>query len=223
MRGQGLPMGPGALQPGQKPGTIYIEALDEWVDAKTWSDTVIYDTEQIVTPFAAGNQLVMFRNLAFPAGVRKDLRYTNMVTPSQLPSGWYAKVWAMSVRVLQTETALGSGLFTTHTDVQRILTESVVTFRTGNQKIERELPALMWQGPHGISGVVEVTGPGFSQWSALSNGVPSGAALIEMNYPVELTNEITFDAIFTAPGGLQLDNNTFVMIELHAIQSIPLR
>jgi len=84
------------LTAGKQPGTIWVEALQAWVDAKTWMDNVIYDTELIVTPFAAGDELVFFRNLLFVNGVRKDARHTNMVTPNQLPSGWYAKVWAMS-------------------------------------------------------------------------------------------------------------------------------
>ncbi len=211
------------LQAGQKPGTIYIEAIDTWVDAKSWTDTVIYDTEQVVTPFAAGNQLIFFRNLTFPNGVRKDARYTNMRTASQLPAGWYAKVYAMSLRVLQQETGAGTGLFTTAEDVSRISVEAVGTFRTGNQKEERALPWLMWPSPHGLTGSIFRTGPGFSTWSHLNNGLASAAAMEHLTFAIELTNELTFEGIFTAPGGLTLDNNTMVMMELHAIQSIPLR
>jgi hypothetical protein len=209
---------------GPQPGSIWIEALQEWVDAKSWVDGVIYDTEIVVTPFAAGNTLNFFRNLAFQAtGVAKDARHTNMVTPSQLPSGWYAKVWGLSVRVLQLETALGSGLFTTPEDVQRALYEMVFRFTTGNQKIERDLPALMWPSPYGMSAEVMRTGGAWTTWSSVNNGVPAAGAMYELTFPIELVNELTFQGVLSAPGGLQLDNNIQVMMELHCIQSMPLR
>lgn len=220
---QQIPGGSTPLVAGQRPGSIYIEALDQWVDAKTWMDGVIYDTEQIVTPYAAGTRLDFFRNLNFAAGPRKDERYTNMVTPNQLPSGWYAKVYAMSFRVLQNETAAGSGLFTTAEDVQRIMNEGVALLRTANEKTERELPLLMWPSPYGLTGSIARTGAAWTTWSFINNGIPSVGAMTELRYPVELTNELTFQGTFYAPGGLVLDNNCLVMMELHCIQSRPLR
>lgn len=211
------------LVTGPQPGTIWIEALQQWVDARTWVDGVIYDTELVVTPFAAGDELIFFRNLTFVNGVRKDARHTNMVTPNQLPSGWYAKVFAMSVRVLQLETGAGTGLFTTPEDVQRITFEAICRLRTGAEKTERELPAIMWPSPYGLTGVVTRTGPAWTTWSIVNNGIPSESAIDEMNYPIELTNELTFQGAFRAPGGLTLDGNAMVMMELHCIQSRPLR
>lgn len=216
--GSGSPIIPGAL-----PGTGIIASTGEQVEMKSWNDDVIYDSEQIVTPFAAGNEMFFFRQTTFPAGARKDLRFTNMRTQSQLPSGWFMEVRLLSFRVLQMETVIGGGLFTTAEDVKRLLTEGVVTFRTGNQKIERQLPALMWQSPHGMQGLVTRTGAGWTTWSYVNNGVASPAAVIPLTYPIRLTNELTFEGSFQAPGGLILDNNTFVMMELHGVMSVPLR
>ncbi|MCK5641114.1 MAG: hypothetical protein KAJ19_09965, partial [Gammaproteobacteria bacterium] len=78
------------LVQGPQPGTVWIEALQMWVDMKTWTQEPIYDTEIVVTPVAAGDEYIFFRNPAFPAGIRKDLRHTNMVSQQQLPSGWNA-------------------------------------------------------------------------------------------------------------------------------------
>jgi len=211
------------LQAGAQPGSIWIEALQTWVDAKTWSDGVIYDTELVQTPFAAGAELWFFRSATFATGVRKDERYTNIVTPNSLPSGWYAKIHAMSIRVLQTETAAGSGLFTTAEDVQRIMHEGVAWLYTANEKTERALPIMMWQSPYGLTGSISRTGPAWTTWSVINNGVPSQGAIDEMRYPVELSNELTFQGRLRFPGGLTLDNNCMVMMELHCIQSRPLR
>lgn len=209
------------LQPGPQPGMIWVDALNDYVDARSWTDTVLYDTENLVTPVAAGAITTYFRNLAI-AGVAKDMRMTNMTTPSQLPTGWYAKVWAVSVRVLERETALGSGLFTTPEDVKRILVEGVLQLMTGNLKTERFLPVLMNPSPYGMTGLAFRTGAAATLFSAVNNGVPASGAMYELTFPIELSNELVFQAFMTFPGGLQLDNNTQVMVELHCIQSTPL-
>jgi hypothetical protein len=201
---------------------IWIEAIQQWVDARSWSDEVIYDVENLVTPVAAGAQTTFFRNLAI-AGVNKDRRQTNMVTPNQLPTGWYAKVWGVSLRVLQREIVAGGGLFTTPEDVKRILVEGVLQLTTGNLKNERWLPALMNPSPYGMTGIAERTGAAATLFSAINNGVPAQSAFMELSFPIELSNEMTFQAVYTAPGGLVLDNNTQIMVELHCIQSVPLR
>lgn len=208
---------------GPQPGMLWLESRQEWVDAKSWNQEPIYDTEQLVTPVAAGVDIVFYRNLAFPNGVRKDLRYTNMVVTSQMPSGWYASVYMMCVQVLQTETGVGTGQFTTPEDVQRILMEGVMEFETGNQKTEKEAPLRFWPDPLGISGHVERTGPGFTSFSAMSNGVPAMTAVYPLELPIELNNELTFMATLRFPGGLTLDNNTFVQMSLHTFMSKPLR
>jgi len=212
------------IVPGPRPGMLYIKSTGEYVDAKSWNEEPIYDSEVIATPFAAGNRVILFRNTNnFVTGVAKDLRYTNMVGQSQLPSGWFAQVNMMSIRVLQLETAAGSGLFTTPEDVQRILEEGVLTFETGNQKVEKEAPLYHWPCPIGPSGFGMRTGAAFTSFSAVNNGVPSFAATKELELPVVLSNELTFQATLTFPGGLTLDNNCIVQMILFTYMSKPLR
>lgn len=210
------------IQAGPQPGMLWLEAEQRYVDARSWSDEVLYDSENLVTPVAAGAQTVFFRNLAI-AGVNKDRRHTNMTTPNQLPTGWYAKVWGVSLRVHEFETVAGGGLFTTPEDVKRILTEGVLELTTGNLKTERWLPALMNPSPYGMTGTAFRTGAAATLFSAINNGVPAQSAFMELTFPIELSNEMVFQGILTFPGGLVLDNNTMVIVELHAIQSVPLR
>jgi hypothetical protein len=202
---------------------LWLASRGEYVDAVSWNEEPIYDSEQLLTPVAAGARIVLFRNTNFPAGVRKDLRYTNMVGQSQLPSGWYAQVNLMSIRVMQQETAAGSGLFTTAEDCQRIFEEGVLNFETGNQKVEKEAPLYMWPSPIGMAGVIENTGPAATRFSALNNGVPSFGAVKELELPIELSNELTFQATLTFPGGLTLDNNCMIQMTLFTYMSKPLR
>lgn len=221
--GMNLDMGiDSPLVAGARPGTIYLRSTGEWVDARSWNRAVIYDSELLITPFAAGNRQRLFANIAFPTGVPKDLRFTNMTTPSQLPSGWNAEVRGISVRVLQMETAV-PGLFTTPEDVQRVLSEGVITFTTGNQKVELELPALMCPSPFGMTGVIERTGAALSSFSSINNGVAAMTAVQELPFPVALTNELTFQGTYQAPGGLILDNDTYLMMELWGVLSVPVR
>ena len=215
---------PGApMVQGPQPGTVWIEALQMWVDMKSWTQEPIYDTEIITTPVAAGDEYIFFRTPTFPAGVRKDLRHTNMVSQQQLPSGWIATIYLMDIKVLFLETAAGSGLFTTPEDALRLFYQAVVRFETGNQKVEKEAPALFWPGPYGLTHSVERTGPGFTTFGVVNNGVPSLGAVIPMDLTIELSNELTFEGRIRFPGGLTLDNNVMMQFTLHTYMSKPLR
>lgn len=219
----GMPSSPSPMVQGPQPGTVWIEALQQWVDMKSWTQEPIYDTEIIVTPVAAGDEYIFFRNPAFPAGIRKDLRHTNMVSQQQLPSGWIATIYMMDIKILFLETAVGSGLFTTPEDALRLFYQAVVRFETGNQKVEKEAPALFWPGPYGLTGNVERTGPGFTTFGTINNGVPSLGASVPLDLTIELSNELTFEGRIRFPGGLALDNNVLMQFTLHTYMSKPLR
>ena len=209
--------------PGERPGWVYITAIKRWVDMRVWTQEPIYDTEVVTTPIAAGDEYIFFRNAAFPTGIRKDLRHTNMVSQQQLPSGWKATVYLMSVRIQFIETAAGSGLFTTPEDAMRLMYQGVARFRTGAQRDEKEAPLLFWPSPLGLTGAIERTGPAFSTFGAVNNGVPSLAATVPMELPIDLSEELTFEGRVRFPGGLLLDNDTQIQFVLHTFMSKPLR
>jgi len=190
---------------------------------KTWTQEPIYDTEVITTPVTAGDEYIFFRDPAFPTGVRKDLRHTNMVSQQQLPSGWNAIIYMMDIKVLSTETAVASGLFTTPEDALRLYYQAVARFETGNQKVEKEAPAIFWPGPYGLTGNIERTGPAVTTFGTVNSGVPSLGAVTPLELTIELSNELTFEGRVRFPGGLQLDNDTFMQFTLHTYMSKPLR
>lgn len=211
------------LVQGPQPGMVFIKAIGQWVDMKTWTQEVIYDTELVVSPVTAGDELVFFRNPAFPTGVRKDERHTNMIAQSQLPSGWHATIYMMSIQIVFTETALASGIFTTPEDAIRLYHEGVGRFRTGAQKTEREAPLLFWPSPLGLTGNVERTGAAATSVGTINNGVPSLGAVVPLAIPIELSNELTFEGRVRFPGPVTLDNDTMIQFLLFTYMSKPLR
>lgn len=222
----GSPPIPGAgaeMIAGPQPGMVYIRALGQWVDMKSWNQEPIYDTENITTPVAAGDEYIFFRNSAFPTGVRKDFRHTNMVAQQQLPSGWHATIYMMSVHLLYTETAAGSGVFTTPEDAIRMFYNGVVRFRTGNQKDEKEAPMGFWPSPLGLTGSIERTGPAVSTVGTLNNGVASLGAVVPLDLTIELSNELTIEGRIRFPGAIILDNDVQLQFVLHTYMSKPLR
>lgn len=209
--------------PGARPGWVFIKAINKWVDMKVWTQEPIYDTEVVTTPIAAGDEYIFFRNPAFPTGIRKDMRHTNMVSQQQLPSGWQATIYLMSIRIQFIETAANSGLFTTPEDAMRLFYQGVGRFRTGAQRDEKEAPLLFWPSPLGLTGVIERTGPAFSTFGAVNNGVPSLSATVPLELPIDLSEELTFEGRIRFPGGLILDNDTQIQFVLHTFMSKPLR
>ncbi len=220
------PVGAGPDAPiiaGPQPGMVYIKALGQWVDMKSWNQEPIYDTENINSPITAGDEYIFFRNASFPTGVRKDERHTNMVGQQQLPSGWHATIYMMSIHILFLETAAGSGIFTTPEDAIRLYYQGVARFRTGAQKDEREAPLLFWPSPLGVTGNVVRTGAAATSVGTINNGVPSLGAVVPLDLTIELSNELTFEARVRFPGAVTLDNATMIQFVLHTYMSKPLR
>lgn len=211
-----------AMRPGSRPGQVYLPELDEWVDMKSWTQEPIYDTELITTPVGQGDEYIFFRNPAFPTGVRKDLRHTNVITQQQLPSGWYARIYLMSIQILFMETAV-AGLFTTPEDALRLTYQGVGSFITGSQKTEKEAPLIFWPSPLGLTPNVTRTGAGMTSFGVVNSGIPSLGATIPMKLPIDLSQELTFEGRVRFPGGMTLDNNTMIMFTLHTYMSKPLR
>lgn len=222
--GQPPPPGPDApIIPGPQPGMVFIRALGKYVDMRTWNQEPIYDSEVITSPITAGDEYTFFRDPAFPTGVRKDLRHTNMVGQQQLPSGWYATIYMLSIHVLFLETAAGSGIFTTPEDAQRLFYQGVASFETGAQKVEKQAPLIFWPSPLGLTGNVERTGAGVTSFGTVNNGVPSLGAVVPLDLTIELSNELTFLGRIRFPGAVTLDNDTMLQFVLHTYMSKPLR
>lgn len=208
---------------GPQPGMVFIKGINQWVDMKTWTQEPIYDTELITTPVTAGDEYIFFRDAAFPTGVRKDLRHTNMTSQQQLPSGWNATVYLMTVKILFIETAAGSGLFTTPEDALRLYYNGIASFRTGEQRVEKECPLIFWPSPLGLTADVTRTGAGFTTFGTVNNGVPSLSATVPLELPITLSNELTFRGRVRFPGPLTLDLDTQIQFCLHTYMSKPLR
>ena len=215
---------PGAgVVPGPLPGTIYVPGIG-MQEIKDWTDTIVYDTENIVTPVPAGVTYRFFRNLNFPAPIAgpKQLRYTNMVSPQQLPNQWRAIVYGIHFAVVCEETGV-AGVFTTPDDVQRIMTMGYAEFITGNQKIEKEGPLTTYPSPFGLTGVIATTGPAAREWSYINNGQAAVGALPPSKIIVDLINELTFFATVQFETAMVLDANTMLMCILRAFVSKPVR
>ena len=213
--------GAGGVVPGPVPGTFYVPTIG-MLEVKDWTETVIYDTERLITPIAAGFTYTFFRNLAFPTGVRKLLRETNMITPQQLPSKWRAIVYGISFAVNPAETAV-AGTFTTPDDVQRVMTNGYCEFRTGNQKTEKEGPIITWPSPFGLTGPIATTGPAAREWGWINNGVPSVGALPPMKIIVDLIDELTFFSTVQFESAVILDANVDLVCMLRCFLSKPVR
>lgn len=212
------------VTPGGEPGQVYIQGLG-WVDAKSWTQDLLYDTEQLpagATP--AGQTYNYFRSTAFQlTGVRKTLLDTNIVVAQQLPSGWQAYVYGMGFRVHQRENVIGGGVFTTPADVQRVIGGGYGTFTTGNQKVEREGPLEAWPCPVGLTGPIMRTGAAATTWSAINNGVASLGATPPMDITINLSRELTFEGAVTFPYGINLDAICFLQLILFAYVAKPVR
>lgn len=213
--------GPGGVVPGPEAGQMFIPTVG-WVQASAWTQEFIYDTEQVVTPVAAGTEYVFFRNLAFPAGARKDERYSSMTMPSQLPAGWHAVVYHIGFRVLSMETAV-AGVFTTPEDSQRILTQGVGRFIIGAQKTEREGPLELWPCPYGMNASIMRTGAAVTTWSGVNNGIPSVGATPPDDIVINLYDELTFEARVVFRGGFVLDAPTMVQCVMRVWMAKPVR
>lgn len=213
--------GPGGIIPGPKAGQIYIPSQG-WVQADSWTQEEIYDTELIVTPVTAGDEYVFFRNLTFPLGARKDERFTSMTMPSQLPSGWHAVVFHVGFRVLSMETA-AAGVFTSPEDSQRILTQGVGSFIIGSQKTLKQAPLEMWPCPFGMNASIMRTGGAVTTWSAVNNGIPSIGATPPNDIVTNLYDELTFEARVVFRGAMLLDAQTFLQCVMRSWIAKPVR
>ena len=70
---------------------------------------------------------------------------------------------------------------------------------------------------------MERTGAAASTFGTVNNGVPSIAAVVPLELPIELSNELTFEGRIRFPGGLTLDLDTQIQFTLHTYMSKPLR
>lgn len=177
----------GGVVPGAKPGTIFIPGMG-MQQITDWRVHQIYDMETLPIAIAAGQQFFYFRNLAI-AGVPKTPLQTNIVTPSQLPSGHRAIVYGFHWMC---------ALNTVHDDVKAIMANAHVDLVTGNTKEEFAGPIWQYPSPYGLTGYVSQDGL-FAprELSTINNGVPSPAALGKLEIPVDLVDELTFQARLT--------------------------
>jgi len=203
----------GAIVPGAEPGTIFVPGVG-MQRLTDWREGIIYDTEQLPVNIAAGQQFQVFRNLAI-AGVNKTLLQTNIVTPSQLPSGHRAIVYGIHVHC---------GLQTVHDDVKTIMANGYFEFVTGNTKTESQGPLWFFQSPFGLTGYVSQDGLAAPrELSTINNGIPSPAGIGKMSIPIDLINELTFQGTVTFFGAQVLTAITNLYVTLRAYIQTPVR
>jgi len=174
--------GQGAIVPGSQPGTIFVPGVG-MQRITDWRVGIIYDVEQLPINIAAGQEFQFFRNLAI-AGVNKTLVQTNIVTPSQLPSGHRAIVYGIHIHC---------GFNTVHDDVKAIMNGGYYEFVTGNTKTEAQGPIWSFPSPYGLTGYVSQDGLAAPrELSTINNGIPSPAGLGKLDIPIDLIDELTF-------------------------------
>jgi len=149
------------------------------------------------------------------AGVPKTRLETSMVTPSQLPSGHRAIVYG--VHFLPRPNS-------DYRDAQTVLSNGYLEFITGDTKREKSGPLWHFPSPFGITGGVAIDGAGgYTEIGNINNGVPSEAALGKMSIPIDLTNEMTFQATLTFFNAVALGAVLNAYVYLRAYMQTPVR
>lgn len=203
----------GAVVPGAEPGTIFIPGLG-MQRITDWRVGIIYDLELLPLAIAAGQEFRFFRNLMI-AGVDKTLVQTNIVTPSQLPSGHRAIVYGIHVMC---------GLNTAHDDVKTIMSTGYFDFVTGNTKVEAQGPVWNFPSPFGLSGYVSQDGLAVPrEVSTINNGIPSPSSIGKLEIPIDLINELTFIGTLRFYAAQVLTAITTVHVVLRAYIQTPVR
>lgn len=203
----------GAIVPGAEPGTIWVPGVG-MQRITDWRVGIIYDLEQLPLVIAAGQEFRFFRNLAI-AGVDKTLVQTNIVTPSQLPSGHRAIVYGIH---------LMCGLNTVHDDVKTIMSTGYFELVTGNTKTEAQGPVWNFPCPYGLSGYVSQDGLALPrELSTINNGIPSPSSIGKLEIPIDLINELTFQGTLRFYAAQNLTAITNVYVILRAYIQTPVR
>ncbi len=197
----------GGIVPGAEPGTIFVPGigLQRITD---WTEAIVYDMEVLPAAIAAGQEFNFFRNLAI-AGVPKTLVQTNMVTPSQLPSGHRGIVYGIHIM---------PGLQTVHDDVKTVMANGYFEFVTGNTKTESQGPVWFFPGPFGLTGYISQDGLAAPrELSTINNGIPSPSAIGKKEIPIDLVGELTFQGTlrFYAAQVLTVPVNLYVYLRVY--------
>lgn len=203
----------GAIVPGAESGTIFVPGMG-MQKLTDWRVGTIYDMETLPAAIAAGQEFRFFRNLAI-AGVPKTLVQSNIVTPSQLPSGHRAIVYGIHFM-----TALG----TVHDNVQAVMGAGYLEFITGNQKTEAQGPVWMFPTPFGLTGYVSQDGLAVPrELSAINNGVPSPASMGKLEIPIDINRELTFEGVLRFYAATVLTAPVNAYLVLRAYLQTPVR
>lgn len=201
------------LEQGPQPGMILDTRTGQWIQARSISSRIFYDTEQIVTPITAGVSYFFFRNLNFPAGARKTSVFTNMRTEQLFPSGWLPEIHKIGFRVLKLEEGVPA-VFPTAEDMIRVLSEGAMTFTIGGQRIEAEGRLDMFPSGNGLNLFANSAAP-IVDLSMVNNGVPSLAAVPDLPYPIKIANQNTFEVEVEFARATTLDADVYLLCELH--------
>ena len=203
----------GGIMPGSEAGTIFVPGVGP-LRITDWRQDLIYDMEVLPVAIAAGQQFVFFRNLAI-AGVPKTRLETNMVTPSQLPSGHRAIVYGIHFLPRPNSDIR---------DTQAVIANGYLEFVTGDTKREKMGPLWHFPSPYGITGHTAIDGAGaYTEIGHINNGVPSEAAQGKMAIPIDLTNEMTFQANLVFFNSVALGAVLNAYIYLRAYIQTPVR
>lgn len=189
--------------PGAIAGQIMVGT--ELVDLRDFTDTYIWDSEFIPlgTVITPQQQLPFFSSLTqqLVPGVRKLRVQTSMTEPSRLPGNWNAilkNIW------------FGFGMGTLRVDAEAILQSAYISFILGQQRIEREGPAMLFPMPAGLAGPLSLDGAAvatevsnYQNGMAARNTVPN---MLPITLPggMQFTVNVQFDIGFTAVGNINV-------------------
>jgi len=172
--------------PGRGPGEVYIPGLG-YRKISGYDEGVIYDTETVAptsgTTLAGGTTYTFFRN------INKDDRQSNMRVAGSLPANWEMKV--LNIALHFTSEAV-------ETDAEAIMQYGYATFTLDDSFLVKEGPMWLWPGGYGLWTTVDVDGgtggaaPAATEGYVYQNGLPSKAGVPNLEVPVEITDDRTF-------------------------------
>lgn len=201
----------------QKPGKVYIGALDEWVDVRYWQMKSYYYGVQIPDTLDIDTEIPLFD------GNIGDLEWTNMSRANYLPEGHYAAIYKVALSV---KACPGTTLM----DVFTALQYGSLALKFGcAEAVQEPLSAF----PVNIYGEIVHRYDDPVAALGVSRALPTGKSgelldpvvqrLKSVMIPTEIGDETYMGGSVTLRRGLNIGTGFVLYVSLYSITSAPLR